>query len=98
MHDQNMTWSICCTIEQRRVVVTEAVGSHHSHLCPVSKEHVVFKHSNTKRMRRLGGSFKDDLPGEEQPGNVYPGQVVHAFLFRAAGQMFGRHSHLSRPW
>lgn len=81
-----MTRSICGTIKQCWAVVTEAVCSHHSHLYPVSEEHVVFKHSNSKRMRRLGCSFKNYFPGEEQPGNVYPGQVVHAFLFQAAGQ------------
>lgn len=98
VRDHNVTRSICGTIEQRRLVVTEAVCSHHSHLCPVSEEHVVFKHSDSKRMRRLGCSFKNYFPGEEQPWNVYPRQAVHAFLFQATGQMFGRHPHLSKPW
>lgn len=61
-----MARSLCGTIEKCWVVVAEAVGSHHTHLGPVSEEYVIFKHSDSKRMRRLGSTIEDDFPGKQQ--------------------------------
>lgn len=55
--DCNVTRSLCSSIQECWVVVTEAVGSQHTHLGPVSEEHMVFKYSNPKRMWSLGSTI-----------------------------------------
>lgn len=54
------------TIEECWVAAVEAVGSHHTHLGPVSEEHMVFKHSNSKGMWSLGSTIEDYFPGKQQ--------------------------------
>lgn len=61
-----MAWSLCGTIEECRVAAVEAVGSHHTHLGPVSEEYMVFKHSNSKGMWSLGPTIEDYFPGKQQ--------------------------------
>lgn len=61
-----MAWSLCGTIEECRVAAVEAVGSHHTHLGPVSEEYMVFKHSNSKGMWSLGPTIEDYFPGKQR--------------------------------
>lgn len=76
-----MARSLCSTIEECWIVVTEAVGSHHTHLGPVSEEYIVFKHSNSKRMWSLGSTIENYFPEKEQPQNGYQGEDnMYAFV------------------
>lgn len=61
-----MARALCCTIEKYWVAAVEAIGSHHTHLGPVSEEDVVFKHRDSKRMWRLGGTIQDYFPEKQR--------------------------------
>lgn len=69
-----MARSLCGTIEECWVAVIEAVGSHHTHLGPVSKEYMVFKSGNSKRMWSLGSTVENYFPEKQQPQNGYQGE------------------------
>lgn len=76
-----MAWMLCGTIEECWVAVIEAVGSHHTHLGPVSKEYMVFKSSNSKRVWRLDSTVENYFPEKQQPQNGYQEEdTMHLFV------------------
>lgn len=61
-----MTRPTCSAVEERWIAAIEPVCSHHTHLCPVGEEYVVFKHSDPKRMWRLGHAIKNYFPDNQE--------------------------------
>lgn len=72
-----MARSLCGTIEQRWVAAVEPVGSHQTHLGPVSEENVVLKHSKSKGMRSLSSTIEDYFPGGERHNRMTIGKKTH---------------------
>lgn len=74
MGDNNLARLLCSAIDECGVAVVETIGSQHTHLGPVSEEHMVFKRGYSKRMWRLRCPVENNFPTKPQMENGYGGE------------------------
>lgn len=62
MRDYNVAWLLGGTINECWIAAIKPIGSDDTHLGPVGKKYMVFKHSYPKRMWRLCSTIEYNFP------------------------------------